>query len=188
MTFIAQPVLSVLELFKGPLASMRFGDVDAEALTLLAANVERAGIEVTNAEAKLSELRQLLAAEQEALLALAQRALAYARVYAESHDELTTELNGISLPRPAKARKASAAKPSDAEGVPGSLATPNESGVADAELTSASAPLEAREVELDAERNEVEAKHGSNARKSRRNRPALADVHSVGPKGANASE
>lgn len=182
MSFIVQPVLSVLELFKGPLAGMRFADVDAEGLSQLAANVESAGLEVASAEAKLAELKQLLAAEQEALLVLAQRALAYARVYAENHDELSSALNGITLPRPAKPRKATAAKPSDAS------PTATEPTPSDAQPAETAAPLEAREVELDPERAEGEAKQVTSARKSRRNRSLTADAESVGSSGASASE
>ncbi len=108
-------VQSVLELFKGPLASLRFADVDAAGLASLAAEVETAAHELSEHEAKLAELRQVMAGRQEALLLLAQRALAYARVYAENDDALLEELNRISLPRAAKARKPSAAKPTNAD-------------------------------------------------------------------------
>ncbi len=181
MTHITQPVLSVLELFKGPLAAMRFGDVDAEALAALTSNVEGAGVEVAAAEAKLSELRQRLALEQEALLALAQRALSYARVYAESHEELLPALNGISLGRLAKPRKAGAAKPADAQGT--SRIEPLAAGT---ELTGTTEPVEAREVELDAEPTDLEARAPS-ARKSRRSRQSATDVHGA-DEGARAPE
>jgi hypothetical protein len=103
-------IQSVLELFKGPLADVRFADIDAAGLANLAAEVERAAGEMNEHEAKLAELRQGLAERQEALLLLAQRALAYARVYAEDNAELLEELNRISLPRSSKPRKPSAAK------------------------------------------------------------------------------
>ena len=108
-------IQSVLDLFKGPLADVRFADVDAPGLASLAAEVESAAVEVTAHEAKLAELRQALGERQEALLVLAQRALAYARIYAESNDELLEELNRISLPRVSKPRKPSAAKATGAE-------------------------------------------------------------------------
>ncbi len=101
-------IQSVLELFKGPLASVRFADVDAAGLANLAAEVESAADEVNGHEAKLAQLRQELVGRQEALLLLAQRALAYARVFAENDDALLEELNRIALPRAAKARKPSA--------------------------------------------------------------------------------
>lgn len=188
MTFISPPVLSVLELFKGPLAGMRFADVDAEVLAQLAAQVESAGAEVASAEARLAEVRQLLASQQDALLVLAQRALAYARVYAESHDELSAALSGIVLPRPAKPRKASAAKASDSDAAPISAATAESGADAQTALASASAPAEAREVELDPEPSESNAQQGMSARKSRRNRSPVADAESVRSGSASASE
>lgn len=105
---LSPPIQSVLELFKGPLANVRFADIDAAGLAKLAAEVESAGSEVDQQEHKLAELRQALAQRQEALLTLAQRALAYARVYAEEDELLLEELNRIVLPRPAKPKKPSA--------------------------------------------------------------------------------
>jgi hypothetical protein len=105
MTYLTPPIRSVLELFKGPLANLRFADIDAAGLGKLAAEVEAAGIEVDQHEQKLAELRQLLAQKQEALLTLAQQALAYARVYAENDEALLEELNRIVLPRAAKPKK-----------------------------------------------------------------------------------
>jgi hypothetical protein len=65
---------------------------------------------VERQEATLAELKQGLAQRQEALLVLAQQALAYARVYAENDEPLLEELNRISLPRAAKPRKPGTAK------------------------------------------------------------------------------
>lgn len=123
---LTQTVLPVLELFQGPLAGMRFGDVDADALALLTSNVDRAAAEVAEAELRLAELRRALAVEEEALLIQAQRALAYARVYAESHEELLTVVEGISLPRPNKPRRASAGKAPGAEASPAPLSPATE--------------------------------------------------------------
>lgn len=187
MNFVAQPMVSVLDLFSGPLAGARFGDVDAEALANLAANVERAGAEVMNAEAKLAELRLQLTTEQEALHALAQRALAYARVYAESNQELATAVNGISLPRPTKARKASAAKSADTESVP-SVTPADEPAVGSAELAPANAPTDGREVELDPEPSDLEDARAPSTRKPRRNRSAAAESPNAQGEGALASE
>lgn len=108
MTSLTPPIQSVLELFQGPLANVRFADIDAAGLTSLAGEVEAAGTEVEQHEQKLAEARQVLAQRQEALLNLAQQALAYARVYAESDEALLEELNRIVLPRAAKPKKPSA--------------------------------------------------------------------------------
>lgn len=111
MTSLAQPVQAVVTLFEGPLAGVRFADVDAAGLSKLSAEVTGAASELERQEAALAQLRQDLAQRQEALLSLAQQALAYARIYAEGDDALTAELNAITLPRATKARKQSSAKP-----------------------------------------------------------------------------
>lgn len=109
MSSISPALQSVLDLFKGPLNNVRFADIDAEGLAGVAAEVEAAGEEVQRQEEQLAALRQTLAQRQEALLSLAQQALAYARVYAEHDERLLDELNRIALPRAAKPRKPGAA-------------------------------------------------------------------------------
>lgn len=108
MTSLPQPLQAVVALFEGPLSGVRFADVDATGLSRLAAELASMSAEVEQQEAKLLELRQGLAQRQEALVALSQRALAYARVYAEDDDELLAKLNDIALPRATKARKPAA--------------------------------------------------------------------------------
>ena len=115
MTSLSAPVQAVLELFQGPLSDVRFADVDAAVLANSAAEVESAASAVAQQEARLTELRQTLAERQDALLLLAQRAVAYARVYAEHDEALTEQLSRITLPRAGKPRKASTAKPAGAE-------------------------------------------------------------------------
>jgi hypothetical protein len=105
MSSLSPSIQSVVQLFRGPLAGVRFADIDAAGITNLAAEVESIAAEVESSEAKLSELKQSLAQRNEALLGLAQQALAYARIYAEGDDALTAELAQIALPRPAKPRK-----------------------------------------------------------------------------------
>jgi hypothetical protein len=105
MTSTPEAVQAVLELFKGPLADVRFADVDASGLESVTVEVERALAAVQEQEAHLAALRLTLGERQEALLSLAHRALAYARVYAESDEALSARLNAISLPRVAKPRK-----------------------------------------------------------------------------------
>jgi hypothetical protein len=111
MTSLSPPLQAVVALFRGPLQNVRFADIDAVGLSNLAAEAEAAAGEVEAQEAKLVQLRQALAQKQEALLVLAQQALAYARIYAEGDEALTAELNDISLPRAAKPRKSSAKAP-----------------------------------------------------------------------------
>jgi hypothetical protein len=101
---------------------VRFADIDAAGLTKLAAEVSRGQVEVEAHEAKLVELKQSLAQRHEALLSLAQQALAYARIYAEGDDALMAQLNDIALPRATKPRKVKAqaadAVEADAEAAP----------------------------------------------------------------------
>ena len=108
MSQLSPSVQAVLELFQGPLADQRFADVDAAGLLNLAGAVEQSAAAVAEQEASLSELRQTLADRQDSLLLLAQRALAYARVYAEHDDALSEQLARIALPRAGKPRKANA--------------------------------------------------------------------------------
>lgn len=115
MSSTPQAVQAVLELFKGPLAGLRFADVDAKGLESLAAEVELAAVAVQEQEAQLAALRLALSERQDALLSLAQRALSYARVYAESDDALSARLNAISLPRAAKPRKGERARATQAQ-------------------------------------------------------------------------
>ena len=141
MTSLSPPIQSVLELFKGPLSGVRFADVDATGLASLAEEVESAASEVESREAQLVDLRQALAQRQEALLVLAQQALAYARVYAENDEPLLEELNRISLPRAGKPRKPTVIKATAIKATaPGDAALP-ESGteaVADPDVEAVS--------------------------------------------------
>jgi hypothetical protein len=135
MSLISQPLQAVVALFEGPLAGVRFADIDATGLSKLSSDVASAAAEVEQHEAKLNELRQSLAQRQEALLGLAQQALAYARVYAENDDELLAKLNDISLPRSAKPRKATPTKArgaSEAE-APAALVEPSVEAAAEEE-------------------------------------------------------
>ena len=118
MSSTPQAVLAVLELFKGPLAELRFADVDAKTLENLAAEVELAALAVQEQEAELAALRLSLGERQDALLSLAQRALAYARVYAENDETLSARLNAISLPRAVKPRKSERARTPQAQSEP----------------------------------------------------------------------
>lgn len=117
MTSLSQPVQAVVNLFEGPLAGVRFADIDAAGLSKLAAEVTRAASELEQREAALTTLRQELAQRQEALLAFAQQALAYARIYAEGDEALLAQLTNIALPRATKARRPAPAKSASELGV-----------------------------------------------------------------------
>ncbi len=146
MTSLAQPVQAVVTLFEGPLAGVRFADVDAAGISKLAAEVAGAASELERQEAALIQLRQELTQRQEALLSLAQQALAYARIYAEGDEALTAELNAIALPRATKARKPSPAKPvAEAEAAASTTAEPEEAAApATADEEASDEPLKTK--------------------------------------------
>ena len=99
MTAIPPPVQSVLDLFATDLADVRFGDLDAPALARIAGDVQAASEVVVAAQLALDVARGALHERQETLLQQAQRALAYARVYAEADLAMTARLDAITLPR-----------------------------------------------------------------------------------------
>ena len=105
---ISPPVQAVLDLFASELADVRFGDLDAQTLTRLGADVSTAAAVVASAQATLDDARSTLHERQEVLLQHAQRALAFARVYAETNDALGARLDAISLPRANRRTRADA--------------------------------------------------------------------------------
>ncbi len=96
---IPAPILSLLSAFEGALASVKFPDVDAGVLASSAAQTRACAEAVAHAEVALEAARASLAESQDALLVRAQRALAYARVYAEGDETLAATLEAITLPR-----------------------------------------------------------------------------------------
>jgi hypothetical protein len=92
-------VQALLDLFATSLAEVRFADVDGPSLARCAAEVEAAAQAEAVARSALDAANLALQEKQEALLQRAQRALAYARVYAESDTTLTASLEAIGLPR-----------------------------------------------------------------------------------------
>ncbi len=113
MNSLSSPLQAVIDVFSGPLQGVRFADIDGEGLSSLASDVESLSSEAEALEAQLNGLREALAQRQETLLLLAQQALAYARIYAESDEALSAELNEIALPRATKLRKGASTKSSE---------------------------------------------------------------------------
>jgi hypothetical protein len=99
---IPAPIQTILALFTTSLADVRFADVDGPTLARLAAGVEAAAEAVAAAQSMLDAERDALQERQDALLQHAQRALAYARVYAEGDVALSEQLDTINLPRPTR--------------------------------------------------------------------------------------
>lgn len=92
-------VHAVVDLFQTTLSELRFADVDGNTLAKLALEAEAKATEVEMQERRLAELRDALTEQQDALFLHAQRALAYARVYAEDDAALTEQLRAIILTR-----------------------------------------------------------------------------------------
>jgi len=106
MPTLSPPIQALLDLFQRELAEVRFGDIDARRLAALAADVQAASEALEAHEATTSRLRSTLSDNHELLMQQAQRALAFARIYAENDDELAAKLNQIALPRAGKRAKA----------------------------------------------------------------------------------
>jgi ElaB/YqjD/DUF883 family membrane-anchored ribosome-binding protein len=99
---VSSAVQEVVELFTGELGKLRFGDLEGPVLARAAEDVKVVAAEVATAECMLEAARARLAEKQDALMQKAQRALAYARVYAEGHPELAARLDQIAIPRAAR--------------------------------------------------------------------------------------
>lgn len=105
-------VQAVVDLFDTDLSALKFPDVDHAVLREAAERVLAQAETVAAAEQALALAREGLGDAQELLLSKCQRALAYARVYAEEDRELSRKLDAISLPRPRT--KAAPASPAEA--------------------------------------------------------------------------
>jgi hypothetical protein len=92
----------LLDLFTTDLAKLRFGDLDASVLDGAASAVRAAAREVAEAEALADGARASLQAAQDTLMNKSQRALAYARIFAEGLPELRERLAGLALDGPVR--------------------------------------------------------------------------------------
>ncbi|MEZ4363376.1 MAG: hypothetical protein R3B48_24595 [Kofleriaceae bacterium] len=81
------PLRDVVELFRGQLVAVSFPDVDAEVLLRGAEEVAARRRAVDEAREQLDHATTALAAELQQLTTLAERGLAYARIYAAAHPE-----------------------------------------------------------------------------------------------------
>ena len=96
---IAPALQELLALFTSELEEVRFPGVDAQTLGVAAEAVREAARALTLAEAAAEVARERLTETQEALLARGQRALAYARIFAEEDPALWARLESVQLPR-----------------------------------------------------------------------------------------
>jgi hypothetical protein len=140
MTAIPAPIQTLLDLFTTSLVDVRFADVDAPALARLASGVEAAAEAVSDAQAALDATREALQERQDALLQHAQRALAYARVYAEGDASLSERLDTVNLPRATRRARAEDALvlSADAEPVARPRGRPRKAPIATSDLSATS--------------------------------------------------
>lgn len=101
---IPEAVQQLLAVFSTKLADVRFPDVDRASLARAIDEAHTAAIAVATAETTLEAARTAQREQHEELLRRAQRALAYARVFAEGDEELSHELDAILLPRATRRR------------------------------------------------------------------------------------
>src|SRR5262245_56065755 len=99
MTPIPPAVQQVLDVYETDLLLVKFGDLEATVLSKAVEEVVLAVTAVEQAEAALETARAALQEKQEGLFQKAQRALAYARVYAEGDPDLAARVEEISLLR-----------------------------------------------------------------------------------------
>jgi hypothetical protein len=99
---ISPALQDLLKLFTQELATVKFPELDRGVLEEAAERVKEKAEAVAQAQAALEAARQALYESQEALLHKGQRALAYARIFAEDDAELSAKLDGINLPRPVR--------------------------------------------------------------------------------------
>jgi hypothetical protein len=119
MSSVPASIQAVLDLFTTSLADVRFADVDGPTLGRVAADVEAAAEAVATAQSALDAARDVLQQRQDTLLQHAQRALAYARVYAEGDAALSGQIETVSLPRPTRRGRAEEALVLSADVQPG---------------------------------------------------------------------
>jgi ABC-type transporter Mla subunit MlaD len=102
---VSPPIRDLIDLFNASLNDVTFGDLSAAALDAKADAVRAASTHLAALQASLDAARAVYDAEQDALGQMSQRAMAYARVYAENDAELTAKLDAIPLPLPRAARR-----------------------------------------------------------------------------------
>src|SRR3954471_2108110 len=96
---IPSSIQTLLELFATELSGVKFPDVDKKELDAAAEAVRVRAAELERAEAAVEAARALLTESQDGLMQKSQRALSYARIFAEENPELAVKLDAVVLPR-----------------------------------------------------------------------------------------
>jgi len=112
----------VIDLYSEELAEVRFPDLDLSALLYAQAELHAAQLEVERVEADLADKRAELEVRSQALVAKAERALAYARIFAQGDDQLAPRLGEIGR------RKGSLTQPSQSPSSSGLIPAPKRRG------------------------------------------------------------
>lgn len=112
-------VREVLAVFEQELRGVRFGDLDAERLEEATARVRASQAEVDEARDLLDAARRVHEEEVARLSGLAEKALAYARIYADSDPALKDRLGAVAgAEKPAKKRKRKKRAPAEVTELP----------------------------------------------------------------------
>jgi multidrug efflux pump subunit AcrA (membrane-fusion protein) len=111
----------VIDLYSVELAEVRFPDLDLSALLYAQEELHAAQLEVERVEAELADKRAQLDARSQALLTKAERALAYAKIYAQGDEDLGPRIAEIG-------RRRSTTSISHAPSSPGLIAAPKRRG------------------------------------------------------------
>lgn len=85
----------ILELYASALPEVTFPDLDLASLHVAAEQLRAAQDEVDRLESEVRDARELVSSASAALDARAERALAYARIYAEGKPELQAAVSAI---------------------------------------------------------------------------------------------
>lgn len=96
---IPAPLRELLSVFATELADVKFADLDESSLTTAAAQVRERAAALAAAEAATAAARAALDQAQEALWTHGQRALAYARVFAQERPALAARLDVLAVGR-----------------------------------------------------------------------------------------
>jgi len=105
-------VRQVIDLYAVELVEVRFPDLDLSSLLYAQSELHAAQLEIERVEAELSQARALWESRSQALTAKAERALAYARIYAQGDAELAPRIADIG-------KKKSAHIATDTDAMPG---------------------------------------------------------------------
>jgi hypothetical protein len=89
----------VIDLYAVELSEVRFPDLDLSALLYAQAELHAAQLEVERIEAELADKRADLDVRSQALISKAERALAYARVFAQGDEQLAPRIADIGRKR-----------------------------------------------------------------------------------------